>query len=138
VQYTQRARLEYHPENQPPYDVLLGLLGNTLADPRQAEAPFKPATRVVSFDVQWFPQTQHNLGPPFLAYWTGHGGLPVFGLPRSEAFDEQNSADGNTYQVQYFERNRLEYHPENKGTRFEFLLGLLGVEQFAQTYGYTP
>ena len=27
VQYFQRARFEAHPENQPPYDVLLGLLG---------------------------------------------------------------------------------------------------------------
>jgi len=40
--------------------------------------------------------------------------------------------------VQYFERNRLEYHPENQGTKFEYLLGLLGAEQFKQTYGYVP
>jgi hypothetical protein len=30
VQYFERARFEYHPENQPPYDVLLGLLGRQL------------------------------------------------------------------------------------------------------------
>ena len=138
VQYTQRARFEYHPENAPPYDVLLGLLGNTLADPRGGEAPFQPAAKVTSFDVQWFAQTQHNVGPPFLAYWTEHGGLPVFGLPRSEAFLEPNAADGKPYFVQYFERNRLEYHPENRGTKFEMLLGLLGVEQFQTLYGYVP
>ncbi len=28
VQYFERARMELHPENQRPYDVLLGLLGN--------------------------------------------------------------------------------------------------------------
>ena len=28
VQYFERARFELHPENQPPYNVLLGLLGN--------------------------------------------------------------------------------------------------------------
>jgi hypothetical protein len=28
--------------------------------------------------------------------------------------------------VQYFERNRFEYHAENAGTRYEVLLGLLG------------
>jgi hypothetical protein len=138
VQYTQRARFEYHPENAPPYDVLLGLLGNTLADPRANEGPFQPKPEVKSFDVQWFPQTQHNVGPPFLAYWTQHGGLPVFGLPRSEGFEEANAADGHTYLVQYFERNRLEYHPENRGTRYEMLLGLLGVEQFKALYGYVP
>jgi hypothetical protein len=108
VQYTQRARFEYHPENAPPYDVLLGLLGNSLADPRAGEGPFQPKPEIKSFDVRWFSQTQHNVGPPFLAYWTEHGGLPVFGLPRSEAFEERNAADGQTYLVQYFERAVLE------------------------------
>jgi hypothetical protein len=138
VQYTERARFEYHPENQPPYDVLLGLLGNTLVESRLQETPFKAVAASTSPGVQWFKETGHNAGAPFLPYWTQHGGLPVFGLPRSEAFDERNAADGKVYKVQYFERNRLEYHPENKGTKFEMLLGLLGVEQFSKTYGYTP
>jgi hypothetical protein len=30
--------------------------------------------------------------------------------------------------VQWFERERFEYHPENAGTRYEVLLGLLGNE----------
>jgi hypothetical protein len=137
VQYTQRARLEYHPENRPPYDVLLGLLGNTLVGDRTG-GPFAPVPSTVQTGVQWFAPTRHSVGPPFLAYWQANGGLPVFGLPRSEAFDEKNAADGKTYRVQYFERNRLEYHPENAGTRFEMLLGLLGVEQFNKTFGYTP
>jgi hypothetical protein len=138
VQYTERARFEYHPENTPPYDVLLGLLGNTLVEGRLAEDPFKAIDGSGLPNTQWFKETGHNVGPPFLGYWQGHGGLPVFGLPRSEAFDETNAADGKTYRVQYFERNRIEYHPENQGTKFEFLLGLLGVEQFTQTYAYTP
>jgi len=37
--------------------------------------------------------------------------------------------DGKSYLVQYFQRQRFEYHPENKGTRFEVLLGRLGAEQ---------
>jgi hypothetical protein len=138
VQYTERARFEYHPENQPPYDVLLGLLGNTLVEGRLAEAPFQGNPAAAAPGTQWFKETQHNVAAPFLPYWTGHGGLPVFGLPRSEAFDERNAADGQVYRVQYFERNRLEYHPEHAGTRYEMLLGLLGVEQFSKTYGYTP
>jgi hypothetical protein len=138
VQYTERARLEYHPENSPPYDVLLGLLGNTLVEPRLNEAPFQAKPAAPQPTIQWFKETGHNVGPPFLAYWNAQGGLPVFGLPRSEAFDEKNAADGKTYRVQYFERNRLEYHPEYQGTRFEMLLGLLGIEQFTQTYGYMP
>ena len=30
VQYFERARLEWHPEHRPPYDVLLGRLGAAL------------------------------------------------------------------------------------------------------------
>lgn len=138
VQYTERARFEWHPENQAPNNVLLGLLGNTLVDPRRGEQPFQPAQANNSPGYRFFQQTGHDIGPPFLAFWESRGGLPVFGLPRSEAFEEKSAIDGKTYLVQYFERNRLEYHPENQGTEFEMLLGLLGIEQFEATYGYTP
>ncbi|HYO49307.1 MAG TPA: hypothetical protein VEW94_05600 [Chloroflexia bacterium] len=138
VQYTQRARFEFHPENQPPNDVQLGLLGNTLVEGRLDEGPFTPRQAIRAPNYQWFPETKHNVGPPFIQFWNDNGGLPVYGLPRSEAFEERNAADGKTYRVQYFERNRLEYHPENIGTRYEMLLGLLGTEQFVRTFGYTP
>ena len=59
---------------------------------------------------------------PFLAYWRAHGGLAIFGYPISEEFAE------NGYTVQYFERNRFEYHPEYAGHANEVLLGLLGVD----------
>lgn len=139
VQYTQRARFEHHPEFRgTPNEVLLGLLGNTLVESRLSEGPFQPRQASNVQGSQYFPQTQHNVAAPFLEYWRANGGLPVYGLPRSEAFEERNAADGKTYLVQYFERNRLEYHPENRGTKFEMLLGLLGAEQFQKTYGYTP
>jgi hypothetical protein len=139
VQYTQRARLEHHPENAgQPSEVLLGLLGNSLVESRLNEDPFKPVPASAAPGTQWFPETQHNVGPPILPYWQRSGGLAVFGLPRSEAFEEVNQADNKTYRVQYFERNRIEHHPENAGTKYEFLLGLLGVEQFKATFGYTP
>ncbi|HET8630995.1 MAG TPA: hypothetical protein VFL91_26545 [Thermomicrobiales bacterium] len=41
-----------------------------------------------------------------------------------------NPTNGQTYRVQYFERARFEYHPENAGTPYEVLLGLLGREQY--------
>jgi len=31
--------------------------------------------------------------------------------------------------VQYFERARFEYHPENAGTPYVVLLGLLGTDE---------
>jgi hypothetical protein len=137
VQYTQRARLEYHPENKPPHDVLLGLLGNSLVEGRLNEQPFRPTPAKGGPNNVWFSETQHNLSPPFVDLWKKGGGLAVFGYPRSEAFEEVSRTDGKRYLVQYFERNRIEHHPEHKSTPFEFLLGLLGVEQFEKTYG-TP
>ena len=35
--------------------------------------------------------------------------------------------DGRPYTVQYFERNRFEYHPEYARTKNEVLLGRLGA-----------
>ena len=139
VQYTERTRLEYHPEYKGAAgEVLLGLLGNSIADSRQSEAPFQPKPASAAPGTQWFEATRHNLAPPFLDFWNANKGLSVFGYPRSEKFNEQNQADGKTYLVQYFERNRIEYHPENQGTKYEFQLGLLGVEYFTATYGTRP
>jgi hypothetical protein len=126
VQYFERNRFEYHPELAgSEYEVLLGLLGNDLTSGRRAEAPFLPVAGPPS-GADFFPETQHSLGGAFRAYWQRHGGLAVFGYPISQEFQEYNPADGRTYTVQYFERNRFEYHPELAGTQFEVLLGLLG------------
>ena len=50
----------------------------------------------------------------FLAYWQAHGGLAINGYPISDEFTEVLE-DGKAYTVQYFERVRMEYHPENAG-----------------------
>jgi dienelactone hydrolase len=131
VQYTERARFELHPQDT----VLLGLLGSSVTAGR-TDAPFRPAT--AGADWQFFPQTRHNLAEPFLTYWQSRGGLPVYGYPISEPFQERNPADGKTYLVQYFERNRLEAHPEAWGTAAEIQLGLLGSQAYAQRYGSAP
>ena len=56
-------------------------------------------------------------------------GCPSSATRISEPFAEVNPADGKTYIVQYFERNRFEYHPEFAGTPDAVLLGLLGRER---------
>jgi dipeptidyl aminopeptidase/acylaminoacyl peptidase len=114
---------------------LLGLLGS-IVTARRSDAPFRPAT--AGADWRFFPQTRHNLAEPFLTYWQNRGGLPVYGYPISEAFQEKNPADGKTYLVQYFERNRLESHPEAAGTTAAIQLGLLGSQAYAQVYGSAP
>jgi hypothetical protein len=49
----------------------------------------------------------------------------------TEEFIEISPTNGQPYTVQYFERNRFEYHPENAGTDYEVLLGLLGAESLS-------
>jgi hypothetical protein len=129
VQYFERNRFEYHPENAgTPYEVLLGLLGNQLTAQRQAagEGTFKHFADAHYPAGIYFPETGHNLRNSFKAYWEAHGGLSLYGYPISEEFEEINPDNGQTYIVQYFERNRFEYHPENVGTAYEVELGLLG------------
>jgi hypothetical protein len=74
----------------------------------------------------------------FLDYWRKNGGLAQQGNPISQEFDERNAdpplGDGQTHKVQYFERARFEYHPEN-AQPYDVLLGLLGTEQFRAKYG---
>ncbi|HYO48645.1 MAG TPA: hypothetical protein VEW94_02240 [Chloroflexia bacterium] len=137
TQWFERARFEAHPENQPPGDVLLGLLGVAASRGRQ-DAAFKPVANPGG-GMQWFEQTGHTLGDSSEAgqaiarAWAGLGGLAQFGYPISQPFNEVSKDDGKTYVVQYFERQRFEYHPEHKGTRFEVLLGRLGAEQEGKT-----
>jgi hypothetical protein len=49
---------------------------------------------------------------------------------------EYSRTDNKPYTVQYFERNRLEYHPELPAD-FQVSLGLLGV-QVLQERGWVP
>jgi cell wall-associated NlpC family hydrolase len=138
VQYFQRQRFEWHPENAgTPYDVLLGRLG---FDAAQAQGllttwPFQPqpTPSAENPDCTYFAETGHSLCRGFRDYWQSHGlefgdagvsyreSLALFGYPLSDEYVDQ--ATGET--VQYFERARLEYHPENPAP-YQVQLGLLG------------
>jgi hypothetical protein len=80
-------------------------------------------------DATYFAETGHTLAFGFKAFWSRSGGLPVFGYPLTEEFDERNRDTGKMYTVQYVERQRYEYHPENANTPYTVLLGRLGVEE---------
>jgi hypothetical protein len=140
TQYFERARFEYHPENAPPYDVLLGLLGR---EQYQAKYPGTPPPPFPgdpfnnpSFPQECasFPETGKTVCSLFLAYWREHGGLAQQGLPLTDVVLEINPTDGKPYPTQYFERARFEYHAENVGTPYVVLLGLLGREQLLAKY----
>jgi hypothetical protein len=140
VQYFERARLEYHPSNPDPYKVLLGRLGFTsLSRQSQGVEPAipNPDQSPVPPECDGFPETGYHLCAPFRSFWQRSGGLPVFGFPIVDARDERNPTDGQTYSTQWFERERMEYHPELRGTPYEALLGLLGSEDL-RLRGYLP
>lgn len=133
VQYFERNRLEYHPENQPPYNVLLGRLGDTILKKQGRDWQTFPKGVPGGAGCRFFSETQHSVCGTFLRYWNEHGlsdpkldaygrSLQLWGLPLSEPTLETNSS-GDTVLTQWFERGRFEDH----GTK-GILLGLLGNE----------
>ena len=60
--------------------------------------------------------------------------MGVFGYPITEERTERSPLDGQEYLVQYFERNRFEFHPEITNSP-NILLGLLGVQEYERRYG---
>jgi hypothetical protein len=139
VQAFERNRLELHPDNPAPYDVLLGRLGVELLA-RQGH-DWKTFPKADTNAPHYFAETGHAIAPEFWGYWSGRGlefdGQPgasvdesvaLFGMPISEARFEANPTDGKTYLTQWFERARFELHPESAGTPYEVQLGLLQRE----------
>jgi len=128
VQYFQRARFEWHPGAAPQrYDVLLGLLGDIIAAPMMNQQPFQRVNASNDVNCTFYQPTGHRLCFGFRDYWQSHGGLAIFGYPISEEFQE------NGVTVQYFERQRLEYHPENS-PQWQVEGGLLGTQVYNQTH----
>jgi hypothetical protein len=143
VQYFERAVLEEHPENfgvqNNQYYILGRLMGKLSAQGREAEAPFQPVAD--PNNGTWIAETQHTLTndpAPFRTFWEQNGGVETFGYPISEQFEEINQADGQTYWVQYFERQRMEWHPEIEDPQYQILLGLLGSEYAQQHHQDNP
>lgn len=111
TQYFERARFEWQPGTWPErYDVALGLLGVELAakEGLLGTPPFQPVDAMDDANCAYFPETGHRLCFGFRDFWNANGGLAIFGYPISEEF-----TDSGGVTVQYFERQRLEYHPEN-------------------------
>ncbi len=138
VQWFERNRLELHPENAPPYDVLLGRLGVDVLEQQSRDWQTFPTSSPQN-GCLYFAEMSHNVCGDILSMWQANGleqdgvlgfsqaeSTALFGFPISDVMNETLS-DGNTYQVQYFERARFELHPENQPP-YNVLLGLLGTE----------
>jgi hypothetical protein len=138
VQWFERNRMELHPHNPRPYDVLLGRLGYELLV-MQGRDWWQFPVAAPQEGCLYFEQTGHNICGSFLETWRSYGleidGMPgfspkdnlaLFGYPLSEPMVE-TLEDGQEYTVQYFERVRIEHHPENPEPH-DMLFGLLGNE----------
>ena len=129
VQWFERDRLEDHSAEG--VGVLAGRLGSEQLLgfsylpllPRPGEVDGPPTT-----GCRFFPETRHSLCEPYRTYWERNGGLARFGYPVSEPFTLTMGAWSG--EVQYFERRRMERHPDLAGA--PVLLGLLGREQREQ------
>jgi hypothetical protein len=142
AQVFERARFELHPENRAPYDVLLGRLGvEALESQGQDWQTFSKADPSAP---HYFAATGHAIAPQFWSYWSSHGleldgrrgssfaeSLALFGMPISEPRQETIEG-GRTALVQWFERARFEYHPENRAP-YDVLLGRLGSALYGAT-----
>jgi hypothetical protein len=79
--------------------------------------------------LRCFPETGFCIGGRIRQYWEQNGGLPIFGFPISP--QQEQSIEGRPLQTQWFERHRLELHPENPWP-YDVLLGRLGIDRLAQ------
>ncbi len=114
VQWFERARMEWHPE--PTVDgVLLGRVGVEALHAKGRQA-----------------QSGVAISPRFADYHATHGGIAIFGLAIENEVAE--TLGGTNYRVQYFERSRLEWNPNNG----VITRGLVGVEAKAARVASVP
>lgn len=141
TQYFERHRIEVHPLAAP-YTIQLGRVGAEELQARYgtdnlvgSEGTAAERTRGTQRGCTWFAETGHAVCGTVLTFWKTHGvsldaragwsyaeNLALWGYPLSPELTETN--DGKTVTVQYFERGRLELHPENR-TPYDVLAGLL-------------
>ena len=125
VQYFQRQRMEWWPDNPAPFKVQLTLIGDEVLS--SVDSPFSPEAMPTAgtSDRRYFAETGHTISDAFKQYFDRHGGLDIFGYPTSEPVQE----DGVT--VQHFQRGRLEWRPGNPDP-FKVQLNLLGYRLLEQ------
>ena len=157
AQNFERNRLELHPENSYPYDVLIGRVG-ALNMMEVFGAETSDVIEKIDYNTasyadgsllkdskycKWFPETRQFVCGAFLYYWKTHGlqldgnsniseaeSLALFGLPIS--YNMLWDIEGRKIEVQIFERARFEYH-DDKPEPYKVLLGLLGNEFLSQS-----
>src|SRR5213078_3497580 len=69
VQYFERAVFEKHPENQPPYDVLLSQLGTFQYKKKYPSGAPSQQPNQDANNSRFFAETGHWVGGQFWTYW---------------------------------------------------------------------
>ena len=110
VQYFQRARMELYPSASPGTRVRLSPLASMM---NNRTPPIAASQKPSPTDTnqRYYPETGHIVGFNFLSFFDARGGVATFGYPITEYF-----AEGDRF-VQYFERARLEYYPDQSLTQ---------------------
>jgi hypothetical protein len=101
VQYFEKGRLEYHPENEPAYRVTVGWLGDLLHR-RQPPIPTSRIPRPDDPNHRYFVETGHTVSGDFLRYFEAHGGKVRFGQPISEPFLQQGRLTQDFQSARFF------------------------------------
>lgn len=108
VQYFERARFEYFPEEPDPYRVHLGLLGDQygITDPPIRSQAIPPANNP---NFRYFPDSGQMISFAIKEYFDKSGGSEVLGYPISGLRFETGRF------VQYFQRQRVAWDPAVSG-----------------------
>lgn len=137
VQYFERQRLELHPENSAPYDVLMGRVNDDVLQREGRNWRDFPQEQQAAGCVA-FAETNHAVCGDFLRHWRAQGldlgdpgvsfreSIALWGLPLSQPQTEQN-IDGFTVLTQHFERARMELYKPTSGAQ-QILQTRLGAE----------
>jgi YVTN family beta-propeller protein len=88
-----------------------------------------PADAAQDTDQRCFQETGMCIAGRIREFWEQNGGLPVFGFP--VAPQQEQAIEGRSLQAQWFERTRLELHPDNPRP-YDVALGRLGAQRLGQ------
>lgn len=116
------------PVSPPPVAVRTPVTGVTLtpvALPAVAPPTASPLRSVAVWSIPaGFEPGERPVGKAFSEFYSAQEGMRLLGRPMGDAFVTGQGG----LAVQYFEKGRLEYHPEEASPGWQFLLGLLASE----------
>lgn len=145
----ERFRVDFDDTKPDPYAFELGIMGEA-ALLKQGRVWQNEPKATPNADCDFFAETGHNSCGAFRDYWHSHGlnfdkydskyqgsvtyeeSLALLGYPITKQ-EQMAQANGSVLTVQYFQRGRLELHPENAGTPFAIQMGLLNSEVTGET-----